>query len=42
MEKLVQFTLLTRDQAGYLVDLYSERKETADVLMKRVNLSVAT
>ena len=42
MEKLVQFSLLTRDQAGYLVDLYSERKETAEVLMKCVNLSAAT
>lgn len=42
MEELVKFTLLTREQAGYLVDLYSERKETAEVLMKRVNLSAAT
>jgi hypothetical protein len=29
MEELVKFTLLTRDCAGYLVDRYSERKETA-------------
>jgi arsenic resistance protein ArsH len=26
MEELVKFTLLTRDQADYLVDRYSERK----------------
>ncbi|WP_245820597.1 arsenical resistance protein ArsH [Flavimaricola marinus] len=37
MEELVKFTLLTRDSAGYLVDRYSERKETAEELSKRVN-----
>lgn len=37
MEELVKFTLLTRDSAGYLVDRYSERKESAEALMKRVN-----
>ena len=37
MEELVKFTLLTRDVSPYLVDRYSERKETADELMKRVN-----
>jgi arsenic resistance protein ArsH len=37
MEELVKFTLLTRDSAPYLVDRYSERKETAEELMKRVN-----
>ena len=42
MEELMKFTLLTRDTAGYLVDRYSERKETAAVLMARVNLSSAT
>jgi arsenic resistance protein ArsH len=42
MEELVKFTLLTRDRAGYLVDRYSERKEDADALIKRVNLSAAT
>jgi arsenic resistance protein ArsH len=42
MEELVKFTLLTRDHADYLVDRYSERKETAEALMQRVNLSAAT
>lgn len=42
MEELMKFTLLTRDRAEYLVDRYSERKESADALMKRVNLSAAT
>ncbi|MFP4570203.1 arsenical resistance protein ArsH [Rhodosalinus sp.] len=42
MEELVKFTLLTRDRKAYLVDRYSERKETAAALMKRVNLSSAT
>ena len=37
MEELVKFTLLTRDVSPYLVDRYSERKESADELMKRVN-----
>jgi arsenic resistance protein ArsH len=37
MEELVKFTLLTRDVAPYLVDRYSERKETAEQLSKRVN-----
>jgi arsenical resistance protein ArsH len=37
MEELVKFTLLTRDQAPYLVDRYSERKESAEALMARVN-----
>jgi arsenic resistance protein ArsH len=38
MEELVKFTLLTRDIAGYLVDRYSERKESAAKLEERVNL----
>jgi arsenic resistance protein ArsH len=38
MEELVKFTLLTRDIAPYLVDRYSERRETAEELSKRVNL----
>lgn len=37
MEELVKFTLLTRDAAPYLVDRYSERKETGEDLIKRVN-----
>jgi arsenic resistance protein ArsH len=37
MEELVKFTLLTRDVAPYLVDRYSERKETAQELSARVN-----
>jgi len=37
MEELMKFTLLTRDCADYLVDRYSERKETAEALMARVN-----
>ena len=37
MEELVKFTLLTRDVSLYLVDRYSERKESAEELSKRVN-----
>lgn len=37
MEELVKFTLLTRDAADYLVDRYSERRESAEQLSKRVN-----
>jgi arsenic resistance protein ArsH len=37
MEELMKFTLLTRDAAAYLVDRYSERKESAAALSKRVN-----
>ncbi len=37
MEELMKFTLLTRDCADYLVDRYSERKESAAQLSKRVN-----
>ncbi len=37
MEELVKFTLLTRDLAPYLVDRYSERRETAAALSARVN-----
>lgn len=37
MEELVKFTLLTRDIGPYLVDRYSERKESAEELAQRVN-----
>lgn len=37
MEELVKFTLLTRDCADYLVDRYSERRESAQALSERVN-----
>ena len=37
MEELIKFTLLTRDIAPYLVDRYSERKESAYELSMRVN-----
>lgn len=37
MEELVKFTLLTRDCVDYLVDRYSERRESAQALSQRVN-----
>ncbi len=37
MEELMKFTLLTRGHAAWLVDRYSERKETAQELSRRVN-----
>ena len=37
MEELVKFTLLTRDVSPYLVDRYSERRESAEALSTRVN-----
>ena len=37
MEELVKFTLLTRELTPYLVDRYSERKESAEALSRRVN-----
>jgi arsenic resistance protein ArsH len=37
MEELVKFTYLTRDVTPYLVDRYSERREDAAALSKRVN-----
>ena len=42
MEELVKFTLLTRDVSPYLTDRYSERKESGEALMRRVNLTAAT
>jgi len=40
MEELMKFTLLTRDAAPYLVDRYSERKESAEALSKRMRQEV--
>ena len=37
MEELMKFTLLTRGVAPYLVDRYSERRESAEALGQRVN-----
>ena len=37
IEELVKFTLLTRDIREHLVDRYSERKETGESLIARVN-----
>lgn len=37
MEELLKFTVLFRGQEGYLVDRYSERKESAEALSARVN-----
>ncbi|ABE65012.1 NADPH-dependent FMN reductase (plasmid) [Nitrobacter hamburgensis X14] len=41
IEELVKFTLLTRGVSGYLTDRYSERKETAEKLVKRMSLDQA-
>lgn len=34
VEELVKFTLLTRDNAEFLVDWYSERKESAEKMTR--------
>ena len=41
VEEPFKFTLLTRDLSSYLLNRYSERKESAADLAKRVNLPVA-
>ena len=41
MEELVKFTLLTRGNSSYLTDRYSERKEDAAKLAKRLHLDRA-
>ena len=38
----MKITLLRRYRAGYRVDRSSRRKETAEALLKRMNLSAAT
>ena len=40
MEELVKFTLLSRSASPWLTDRYSERKESAEALMARVNQRV--
>ncbi|WP_053982177.1 arsenical resistance protein ArsH [Marinagarivorans algicola] len=37
MEELIKFTLLTRDCSAYLVDRYSERKESAEAFRQRID-----
>ena len=37
MEELIKFTLLTRDASPWLVDRYSERKESAAEMTRRVD-----
>jgi len=38
MEELMKFTLLSRDVSPFLVDRYSERKESAEKMAQRVQL----
>jgi len=42
MEELMKFTLLLRGRKDYLVDRYSERKESGEELIARVNRSGAS
>ena len=37
MEELIKFTWLLRDNKDYLVERYSERKESAEQLLKRIS-----
>lgn len=39
IEELFKFTLLTRDVSPFLTDRYSERRESAAELSKRMNQS---
>ena len=41
MEELMKFTLLTRGASAYLTDRYSERKEDAEKLARRMKLNEA-
>ena len=41
MEELMKFTYLTRDQAAYLTDRYSERLESHQALIDRVNATLS-
>jgi hypothetical protein len=37
MEALIKFTLLTRELGAFLVDRYSERRESAEAMSRAVN-----
>jgi arsenic resistance protein ArsH len=41
MEELMKFTLLTRGATAYLTNRYSERKEDAEKLTRRMKLDEA-